>query len=386
MDTVILDHHRISDPSPAACALVNPRIDPHGRFHELCSVGLAFKLAHELVKRDRKSGSRAAEQFDLKRVLDLVALGTIADLVPLRGENRILVSAGLDQFAPPKRPGVAALIEVAQIANPIGAYEVGFQLAPRLNAAGRLADAAVALALLLARSGEEAASLAQQLDRQNRERQRIERGILDEVRTKLLGKFNANTDYVIVEGGGSWHAGVVGIVAARLVREFSRPAVVVGGDAAEWRGSGRSIDGFDLASALAACADLLVRHGGHSAAAGLSIVPERIDEFRSRLNTLARAALTPELLQPELKIDAELPLAELSLETIQEMEKLAPFGQGNPSVRLCSRGVGHRRSPQRIGKERQHLKMLVTDGQIDHEAIWWNCDSERIPTGSFDLA
>ena len=386
VETIILDHHRISDPAPVACALVNPRLDDGGRFHELCSAGLAFKLAHEIVKRERKRGSDAAEKLDLKRLLDLVALGTIADLVPLCGENRILVSAGLQQFNPAQRPGLMALVEVAQVSGPIGTYEISFQLAPRLNAAGRLEDAASALALLLTRSHTEALTLAQQLDRQNRERQRIEKGILDEVRAKLLGKFNAATDFVIVEGGGAWHAGVVGIVAARVAREFGRPTVIVGGEAAEWRGSGRSIEGFDLAVALAACADLLLRHGGHSAAAGLSIVPDRLDEFRSRLNALARETLTPERLQPELKLDAEVPLAELSLESIDEIERLAPFGQGNPNVRLLSRGVGHRRPPQLIGKEKRHLKMWVTDGQAEQEAIWWNCESKRMPTGSFDLA
>ena len=386
IDTIVLDHHQISDPAPVACALVNPRIEPGGPFHELCSVGLAFKLAHELVKRERHRGSPAAETLDLKRVLDLVALGTIADLVPLSGENRILVSAGLDRLHSPERPGVAALMEVAQISDSVGAYEVGFQLAPRLNAAGRLEDAAAALELLLTRSRTDALSLARQLDRTNRERQQIERGILEEVRAKLLGKFDAQTDYVIVEGGGSWHCGVVGIVAARLVREFCRPAIVVGGEATEWRGSGRSIDGFDLAAALSACHDLLLRHGGHSAAAGLSIVPERIDEFRTRLNALARESLTPERLQPELKLDAEVSLAELNLQAIDEIEQLAPFGQGNPSVRLCSRGVGLRGSPRRIGKEQKHLKMSVTDGKTAHEAIWWNCEENRIPSGSFDLA
>jgi single-stranded-DNA-specific exonuclease len=208
-------------------------------FTELCSVGLAFKLAHAVLKRGRQLGIQAAFDFDLRQFLDLVALGTIADLVPLTGENRILVSAGLERLNRSERPGIVALKKVAQITNPIGVYEVGFQLAPRLNAAGRLENAERSLHLLRAPSLAEAESIAHELDAQNRQRQQIERNIADQITGNLRARFNPDTDYVIVEGQLLWHIGVVGIVASRVVREFYRPTLILGGEGEEWRGSGR---------------------------------------------------------------------------------------------------------------------------------------------------
>ena len=239
-------------------------------------------------------------------MLDLVALGTIADIVPLTGENRILVSAGLERLNTTQRPGLVALKRVAQSPAPLGTYEVGFQLAPRLNAAGRLETAEDALRLLLARDLAEAMPIAQNLDAHNRERQKIERGIADEVIGALRARFNPQTDFVIVEGQLPWHIGVVGIVASRVLQQFYRPTIILGGDGEQFRGSGRSIAGFDLAAALRECDDLLVRHGGHAMAAGVSLPPANLDAFRARLNELARRALKPEELQAPLRLDAEV--------------------------------------------------------------------------------
>ena len=285
VDVIVLDHHQVSSPAPSANALVNPQLSvlpsggsgalpPEGgtpNFRELCSAGLAFKLAHALVKRGREAGLAGAADFDLRPLLDLVALGTIADIVPLTGENRLLVSAGLERLNTTKRPGLIALKKVAQCSTPLGTHEVGFQLAPRLNAAGRLETAEESLHLLLARDETEAMPIAQMLDAQNRERQKIERSIVDEVIGAVRAKFNPETDFVIVEGQLLWHIGVVGIVASRVLHEFYRPTIIIGGEGEEWRGSGRSIAGFDMAAALRECTDLLVRHGGHAMAAGLSI-------------------------------------------------------------------------------------------------------------------
>ncbi|HEX5399813.1 MAG TPA: single-stranded-DNA-specific exonuclease RecJ [Verrucomicrobiae bacterium] len=391
IDTIVLDHHQVSEPPPGAIALVNPHSTQHSKlrtqnFTELCSVGLAFKLAHALVKRGREMNLTEAAEFDLRPLLDLVALGTIADLVPLIGENRILVSAGLERLSTTQRPGLVALKQVAQSPDRLGTYEVGFQLAPRLNAAGRLETAEESLHLLLAKSLEEALPLAQNLDSRNRERQKIEKGIVEEVSGVIRSKFNPQTDFVIVEGRLLWHIGVVGIVASRVLQDFYRPTIIIGGEGDEWRGSGRSVAGFDLAAALRDCDDLLLRHGGHAMAAGLSIAPDKIDLLRQRLNELARRALKPEDLQPPLRLDAEVGLEEMNFETLGELDNLKPMGQGNPAVQFCARNLVHQRPLQRIGAEKRHVKMWVTDGVATHEAIWWNGGEKSLPVGKFDLA
>ena len=394
-DVIVLDHHQVASPAPAAKALVNPSLldraaaDGGGSgapYRHLCSVGLAFKLAHALVKRAREQNLDAAHQFDLRPLLDLVALGTIADMVPLSGENRILVAAGLARIRDTQRVGLQALKTIAQITGPVGVHAVGFQLAPRLNAAGRLEDAQAALRLLLTEEVGVATSLAQELDARNRERQAIERAITDEVIGAVKARFKPEEDFVIVEGQLLWHIGVVGIVASRVVRKFNRPTIIIGGDGESWRGSGRSIDGFDLAAALRECDDLLIRHGGHAMAAGVTIRSDQVDLFRRRLNGLARRRLTPEHLTPSLTLDATVSLGEISLDRIEELEKLEPGGQGNPLVQLVAKGLRCERLPQRMGREQQHVKFRVCDGTAAHEAIWWSAGEQPLPTGTFDLA
>ncbi len=387
VDVIVLDHHQLTSPPPEATALVNPRLageDAHGT--ELCSAGLAFKLAHALLKRAREMDIAAALDFDLKSLLDLVALGTIADLVPLRGENRILVKAGLERLNQTQRPGLQALCEVAQITSSIGGYEVGFLLSPRLNAAGRLEDACEAVDLLLAEDYATATRLAQSLDARNRQRQQIEKGMAEQVIGDLDVRFNPETDLVIVEGQMLWHIGVVGIVASRVLQRFHRPTIIVGGDGLTWRGSGRSIEGFDLAAALRQCDDLLVRHGGHAMAAGLSVAPENLEALRRRLNDIARAALRPDQLQPPLRLDAAVGLSSLTEEQLVELDRLRPTGQGNPAVQLIVQGLRLERAPQRVGRERQHWKFWMTDGRITREAIWYGASDRPMPEGLFDVA
>jgi single-stranded-DNA-specific exonuclease len=425
VDVIVLDHHQVSYPAPAAVALVNPqlkhsaadilsaesgssaescRLQAGSTFTELCSAGLAFKLAHALVKRGRETGLPGAAEFDLKPLLDLVALGTIADLVPLTGENRILVSAGLERLNTTRRAGILALKQVAGTPEKLGTHDVGFQIAPRLNAAGRLETAEEALHLLLAETLEQALPLAQQLDARNRERQAIEKTIATEVTGLVRSKFNAEKDFVIVEGQLLWHIGVVGIVASRVLQEFYRPTFIIGGENGEMRGSGRSIAGFDLAAALRECDDLLLRHGGHAMAAGLSILPGKIDALRQRLNEAARRILRPEDLQPPLRLDAEVKLSDLNLDSLAELERLKPMGMGNPAVQFCARNLTHAKPLFRMGKERQHVKMWVeqlpdTDGGLFAdkakarypksnvlEAVWWNSGDKPLPVGKFDLA
>jgi single-stranded-DNA-specific exonuclease len=414
VDVIVLDHHQVSDPPPDAVALVNPQLtdvaqignrqSAIGIFQELCSAGLAFKLAHALVKRGRETGLPGAAEFDLRPLLDLVALGTIADLVPLTGENRILVTAGLERLNVTHRAGILALKEVAQSPEKLGTHDIGFQLAPRLNAAGRLETAEESLRLLLAETLEEALPLAQNLDARNRERQNIERGIVEQVTGLVRSKFDAQNDFVIVEGELLWHIGVVGIVASRVLSEFYRPTIIIGGENGEMRGSGRSVAGFDLAAALRECDDLLLRHGGHAMAAGLSILPDKIALLRERLNGLARLKLKPDDLQPPLRLDAEVNLSEINFELLAELEKLKPHGQGNPAVQFCARNLSHARPLLRMGKEKQHVKMWVEQMptaecgvrnsnsvfRLPHseifEAVWWNGGDKSLPVGKFDLA
>jgi single-stranded-DNA-specific exonuclease len=387
-DVIVLDHHQVSSPAPEAVALVNPQLGGAGErsFRELCSAGLAFKLAHALVKRGRDLGLPEAQRFDVRSLLDLVALGTIADLVPLIGENRILVAAGLERLAATTRPGLVALKQVAQVKEPLDAFTVSFQLAPRLNAAGRLENAAAALDLLLAPDAAHAAPLAQALDAHNRERQNIERNLADTIIGRVRSRFDPARDYVIVEGELLWHIGVVGIVASRVLREFHRPTLILGGDGHEWRGSGRSIEGFDLAAALRECDDLLVRHGGHAMAAGVTVRPDRVDDLRARLNQLAQRTLKADQLRPLLRLDAELRPGELTLDVLDEVNALAPFGQGNPGVQVVLRGLRLMAPPQRMGAVQQHVKLRASDGRLTYEIVWWRAGDAALPDGAFDLA
>jgi single-stranded-DNA-specific exonuclease len=386
-EVIVLDHHQVSTPPPPAVALVNPRLgQTPAAGAELCSAGLAFKLAHALVKRLREAGEEAALQMDLRQFLDLVALGTIADLVPLTGENRIFATAGLERLTTTQRPGLVALKGVAQCPSPVGGYEVAFQLAPRLNAAGRLEDAEESLRLLLAPDATGAERLARSLDGRNRQRQEIERGIADEVMAVVAARQDRQKDWVIVEGNADWHIGVVGIVAARVVRRFYRPTLILGGDGDCWRGSGRSIEGFDLAAALRECSDLLERHGGHSMAAGVTAHPRQIEALRRKLNSLAQATLHPAQLEPALKLDGEVTGAALTLPGVEALSALAPTGQENPPVQWLLRGLKLARPERRMGSEQQHAKLFVTDGAAEFEAVWWNCGETPPPGLAFDLA
>jgi single-stranded-DNA-specific exonuclease len=391
VDVVVLDHHQLGSERPPAVALVNPQAataapGAQHPFQELCSAGLAFKLAHAVLKRARETNLPGAATLDLRPFLDLVALGTIADLVPLTGENRILVSSGLQRLGATRRPGLIALKNVARTPLCPGPYEVGYQLAPRLNAAGRLETAEDALRLLLAANAADALCLANALDSSNRERQRIEKAIADEAIRTIAASFDAASHFAIVEAHPEWHIGVVGIVASRVLHRFYRPTIILGGDGELLRGSGRSIEGFDLADALRHCDDLLLKHGGHSMAAGVTVDPAKVPEFRSRLNTLARSRLTPAQLLPNLRVDAEVGLEEISESSLNQLHALQPMGQGNPPIQFCSRNLRHARPLQRMGADKQHVKMWVTDGTRTHEAVWWGAGEESLPVGSFHLA
>jgi single-stranded-DNA-specific exonuclease len=387
IDILVLDHHQVSDPPPKPLAMVNPQLsDDYPNFQELCSVGLAFKLAHALVKRGRQEGLQKERDLDLRQYLDLVALGTVADLVPLTGENRKLVRSGLEQLGETDRPGVVALKNVANVSKPVTVFNVGFQLGPRLNAAGRMDNPDASLNLLLAKDRYEAEKAAETLNNHNDERRKIERDISTQAVESVRKRFDPKNDFVIVEGNMEWHLGVIGIVAARVMREFYRPTFILASDGDGWKGSARSIEGFDLAEAMRGCDDLLNDHGGHAMAAGVSVKPGRLDAFRERINEIAKKTIIPNMFQPPLKLDAGTDLSELTLVHIEEMSQLEPLGQGNPEIQLLVAELTLSSPIYRMGRDKQHAKFWVTDEHGACEVVAWNLKPEDEPQDTFDIA
>ena len=387
IDILVLDHHQVSDPPPKPLAMVNPQLsDDYPNFQELCSVGLAFKLAHALVKRGRQEGLQKERDLDLRQYLDLVALGTVADLVPLTGENRKLVRSGLEQLGETDRPGVVALKNVANVSKPVTVFNVGFHLGPRLNAAGRMDNPDASLNLLLAKDRYEAEKAAETLNNHNDERRKIERDISTQAVESVRKRFDPKNDFVIVEGNMEWHLGVIGIVASRVMREFYRPTFILASDGDGWKGSARSIEGFDLAEAMRGCDDLLNDHGGHAMAAGVSVKPGRLDAFRERINEIAKKTIIPNMFQPPLKLDAGTDLSELTLVHIEEMSQLEPLGQGNPEIQLLVAELTLSSPIYRMGRDKQHAKFWVTDEHGACEVVAWNLKPEDEPQDTFDIA
>jgi single-stranded-DNA-specific exonuclease len=330
LEVVVTDHHRPAEELPE-CPIVATRPSDYP-YPELCGTGVAYKLGQALLGPDSEV---------LRRHLDLVALATIADVVPLLGENRSLVIAGLRGLARTQKPGLQALMKVAHV-DPatVDTGQVGFRLAPRINAAGRLGHPRAALELLLTEDKDEARLLAGRLEELNRDRQAIEdkilRAAIAQVEEWPEAK-RARKAYVV--WGDGWHEGVIGIVASRLVERYHRPVVLLAGGEGLWKGSGRSIPSFDLHGALGACAQFLERFGGHRAAAGLSISPDRVEPFADAFAAQAERLLAPEDLVPATIVDAVLPRdAKLTLDLCEELRRLAPFGLGNPDVTLLAPG------------------------------------------------
>jgi len=376
IDVIVLDHHECSAELPACTALVNPKRGEAD--HHLCSVGLAFKFAHALLKR------RPVADFDLRHVLDLVALGTVADLVPLVDENRILVKHGLLRLAHSSWTGVRALIEASGLNAPFTAGHIGFGLGPRLNAAGRLGTALDALDLLLTDDPSRARTLAHSLDAQNRERRSVEDRVCTDAEAQIATWFDPQRHAAIVAGAPDWHPGVVGIVASRISRRHHRPTIVVGFDEAGLgKGSGRSIAGFCLVAALGRCSTHLAAFGGHELAAGLSVTHDRFDAFRDAFLAVARTDLVDEQLLPQLHLDAELPLRAIDLDLLAAVENLAPFGIGHRSPVFYARGVAPFAEP-RVLKEK-HLSLSLTQRGWESRAIWFGA-IQPLPKPPWDIA
>ena len=388
VDTVVLDHHEPSAELPECAALVNPkrtdRTDRTDPTDPLAAVGVTFKLAHALQKRARERKLAWGQELDLREHLDLVALGTVADIVPLTGENRILVKAGLERLARTGKAGLRALLDVAGVRGAVSPYHVGFRLGPRLNAAGRLGDAQLALELLLTVDAARARELAETLDGHNAERQRIEERIVQEALAQARTERELAVERVLALSQEGWHVGVIGIVASRVVQEFYRPTVVIGLERGAGKGSCRSVAGFSMVAALEHCAAWLERFGGHEMAAGLSVTESNIPGLRRALNEYAAGVLAEEDLLPRVSVDAVVRLEELDAEFFQRLGQFEPCGAGNPTPVFTVRGVSVRGAPRVVG--RKHLKFAVTDGETTVEAIWWGMAGRQLPGGPIEVA
>jgi single-stranded-DNA-specific exonuclease len=383
LEIVVSDHHQPAAELPA-CPLVAPsgRGAPYPA--ELCGTGVAYKLAEALV-------ARAGADPDIAlRHLDLVALATVADLVPLQGENRGLVRAGMDALRRTRRAGLLALMRVAAVDRTrAGSSEIGFRLAPRINAAGRLGHPDQAFELLTTGDPERARALAERLDALNRERQAVEAEILRQALDVVAGLPAARrAARGLVLASAEWHPGVIGIVASRLVERLRRPVVLIAVDGDEGRGSGRSIPAFDLHAALATCGEHLLAHGGHRAAAGLTVRADAIDAFAAAFEAHADELLDDSDLVPRERIDAVVSLADVSLELADELERLEPHGLGNPAPRLLLPAVAVEGAGT-LGADGRHLRFTARSSAGTCRTVWWGAggDAERLRAGGrFDLA
>lgn len=373
LEVIVIDHHSVPDVMPPTAALVNPKL-PESRFafSDHASGGLAYLLAGALY-------DAMGRNFPDDRYLELATLATVADMVPLHGENRQLVRRGLDAIARTNRPGLLALIEVAGLKpKAVTAETIAFGLAPRINAAGRLADARLALDLLMTREEGTALGLAQQIDGLNRERQRM----TQEAHLLAGGLSDGSGDVSLtLVGHEDFHQGIIGLVASRLVENHGRPAVVYQRGATESRASCRSIPDYDIVSGLRACADLFERFGGHRQAGGFTILNDRLPELEQRLLEHAAAGLDGYDLTPSLEIDAEWPLANLRTQEFRWLNSLQPHGQGNPGPRLLSRDVRVVEA-RGVGEEGRHLKLKLKAGPVVWPAIAFNWDGAIPAEGS----
>lgn len=381
IDTIVIDHHELqSSALPKACAIINPLQEScNYPFKHLAGVGLAFKLAQALLERPAEA---------VKKLLDLVALGTVSDIVPQIGENRILTRHGLDVLTKTERIGLKELIKVSGLTGrDISSGHIGYILGPRINASGRIGSPKMALRLLLTERQDEASQLAGRLDQENRNRQKIEADILQQSMQKVRNEVNFKEEKAIVLSDTGWHPGVIGIVASRLVDRFYRPTVIISMGRNIGRGSARSISDFNLFGAISKCKEHLMEFGGHEAACGFTIHKKDIEKFKASFNKLAKKLLRPDDLLPKLEADMDMPLSRLSEGLIRQIEKLAPHGPENPSPIFISRKIKLKNAPRAIGKK--GIKFWVTDGKITCEAIAFGVSDiyfGMLKNGEVDLA
>jgi single-stranded-DNA-specific exonuclease len=386
LDVIITDHHLPdeNEGSPPALAVLNPNQKGCGYPDKnLAGVGVAFKLIHALFRERGRETQVAA-------FMKVVAIGTVADVAKLVGENRAVVALGLKDLAKAANPGLRALIEVAGCGDGKGmtAYDLGFRLGPRINAAGRMDAAKAVVELFDTRDADEARRLAMHLDTRNEERKTVQQQIIDLAIAELADQSNPASHVAVIAGRG-WHRGVIGIAASKIAERFNRPCVVFSIDGELAHGSGRSIEPYHLLNGLTSCSDLFEKFGGHSHAAGITIKSDRIDQFRRRLNEHAASCLSEEDLEHAVTIDKELRPDEISFHLTRELQLLEPYGAGNPRPIFCSKSLRCLSEP--IVLKDRHLKMRVAGpNNRPLEAVWWHCiePGEQTPEikGSIELA
>jgi single-stranded-DNA-specific exonuclease len=389
IDVLVIDHHRSKDKPLDEGILINPHVfggTEDSAWRHLCTVGLVFKLAHGLLKLLRAENHPVAFRVKLKDYLDLVALGTVADLVPLHGENRILARQGLKILQATTRPGLRALMQVAGVKpeNDILPVDISFRLGPRINASGRLADAAISVELILSEDENFCRETAQQLDAFNRERQDIERLITEEAERLVESQF---ADWPgIVLFAENWHPGVVGIVAGRISRKYNRPCVVLGNEGDLAKGSGRSVDGINLVEVLGACTEHLASWGGHPMAVGVSLTKLQVEIFRQRFAEAVRSHVGSALIEARLQLAAWLTPDQVRERLMDELCGLHPFGQGNPEPVFGIRGVVLRQRPEIF--KGQHFRFNFDDSRGRRLfGVAWKLADRMPPVGQpIDLA
>ena len=391
IDVMVIDHHRSKERPLEDGILINPHVHEttvgvDEAWRHLCTVGLVFKLAHGLLKQLRLENHPVAFRIKLRDHLDLVALGTVADLVPLRGENRILARHGLRILQDTQRPGLRALMEIAGVrpTQGITPTDVSFRLGPRINASGRLADASLSVELLLSDDEKFCTETALQLDVFNRERQEIERAITEQAEQLIETHFSAHPGIVLF--AENWHPGVVGIVAGRVTRKYNRPCVVLGNEGAMAKGSGRSVDGLNLVEVLGQCSEHLTSWGGHPMAVGIALPKIHLDAFRERFAAAVRTQSGNDIAEAQLDLAAWLSPEQINERFMEELDALHPFGQGNPEPVFGVRGVVLRQPPE-VFKE-HHFRFAIEDGRGRRiHGVAWKMAHRLPPTGeAVDLA
>ena len=361
---IVTDHHQPQgERVPSASAIINPKLKGCAyKDKDLAGVGVAYKLCQALTGED------------LREDLDLVSLGTIADVVPLVGENRIIAKVGLKKITQAKRIGIKALIEVSRIGKKeINSTFVSFILGPRINASGRMDTAETSFRLLTSNDKEEADQLAKTIDTYNRQRQKIESGIMEEAQAIIEGQMDFKERKVIVVAKEGWHQGVLGIVASKLMDRFYRPTIAISMTDRLCKGSGRSIKNFHLFSALMECEEILENYGGHSHAVGLVVLRDNLEEFKDKINLLANNRLSLEDLLPSLEIDMALNLSDLDYSLVDELKQMEPFGSANPRPLFYTSGLKLKSEPAVLSRDT--LKFWVTDGELTYPVIGFGMGS-----------
>jgi len=375
LDLIVTDHHVPGNETLCATAVVNPKLSGvNPAAGDLAGVGVAFKVCHAFLKYGREQGLGGVET-DLRLGLDLVALGTVADIVPLLNENRLLVKYGLGVLARQQRPGIHALCEIARLGDRLRSSDITYKLAPRLNAAGRMGDPTESLRLLEATSMVEAVALARSLEDHNRKRQEIEESVVRLAEKQIEDRYDLNTARALVVWDNSWHQGIVGIVASRLARRYHRPCVVLTRDAnGQLTGSARSVRRLDLVQIMDKHRDVVLRFGGHAMAAGLSLLPEGLEVFCRTFEDAVAQVLGPEAMKPQIDICGRVSLAEISSEFMEELDLLEPFGHSNPEPVFLAKGVVTERRDLAGGSHTRGVLRDPSGGRLDFIAF------SRLPT------